>query len=284
MTTSPEPKHPGAPSALPDAVARLLRPLVRLLIRFGVTYPMLDAIVRRLYVEVAQHDLDGPGRALTDSGIHVLTGIHRKEIRRLRSESRAAQEVPAAVSLGAQVISTWVGRAPYVDPQGRPLPLPRTAPEGTPSFESLVAGLTKDVRPRAILDEWLRLGLVTVTAEDRIRLELAAYGPRQGLEERLFFFGRNLHDHMAAASINLAAEVPPFLDRSLHFDRLSPDSVKALEALGREQAMRLLLDLNREALRLAEADEGRSDASWRFNLGVYLYTADEAALEEEQRS
>ncbi len=42
-------------------------------------------------------------------------------------------------------------------PMRRPaLPLPRSGP--APSFDSLVASVTRDVRPRAVLDEWVSQG------------------------------------------------------------------------------------------------------------------------------
>ena len=75
------------PDMLLRPVRRLLRPLVRLLIKRGVTFPALADVLRSLYVEVAAHELLTEPRARTDSRISLLTGVHRKEIRRWRSET-----------------------------------------------------------------------------------------------------------------------------------------------------------------------------------------------------
>ncbi len=206
-----------------------------------------------------------------------MTGVHRKEIRRLRSENQDAAAVPDIVTIGTQIVARWLAIG---GGEGRALtPLPRTAPTGE-TFETLVASVTTDVRPRAVLDEWLSQGLVTLDPQDRVHLYTAAFIPRTGGEEHLFFFGRNLHDHIAAAAANIAAEgTPPFVDRSVHYDRLTPAMARRLEAEARTIAVRALLEINRTAISLLEQEgaEGHpepDDATGRFNFGVFVYRTD----------
>jgi len=277
-----EPPQAPPPEALIRPLARLLRPLVRLLMRSGVTFPVLSDLLRGLYVEVAQQDLLPDPRSQTDSRISLLTGVHRKEIRRLRLEPPAADETPEVVTLSSQIIGRWLGAAPWVDRQGAPLPLPRlVGAEAGPSFEALVESVTKDVRARAVLDEWLSQGIVALDAEDRVVLNADAFVPRPGRAEQLFYFARNLHDHIAAAAANISARgTAPFLDRSVHYDQLPADAARALEALGREAAQKMLVEINRAALRLTEAPPLPPGPTRRVNLGVYLYTEDEPHLDD----
>ena len=279
--SAPDPPRAPPPDQLLKPLGRLLRPLVRLLIRSGVTFPMLADLLRGLYVDVASRDLLPDDRARTDSRISLLTGVHRKEIRRQRSPDAEGGEAPAVVTLGSQIIARWLGTPAYADPSGTPRALPRTAPDG-PSFEGLVASVTRDVRPRTVLDDWIAQGIVSLDAEDRITLDTAAYVPGPGREEQMFFFARNLHDHIAAAAANVStAGRAPFLDRSVHYDRLGPDAAAKLEAAGRDAAQRMLLDVNRTALALVEAEEAAGPLppaapTRRVNLGIYLYAADES--------
>ena len=85
--SEPSPGAPGG-SQLHGPVARLLRPLVRLLIKSGVTFPALCDLLRELYVNVAEYDFALPDKSQTDSRVSLLTGIHRKEVRRLRGAGR----------------------------------------------------------------------------------------------------------------------------------------------------------------------------------------------------
>ena len=271
---------PALPSPLPaspliEAVALLLRPLVRLLIRAGITCPTLMDVLRGVYVDVAR-DMLPDGRARTDSRISLMTGIHRKELRRHREDGPAPTPLP--VTIGSQVAARWLGQPGLQDSAGNPLPLPRAATAGAPSFEALVEAVTRDVRPRAVLDDWLDQGLVVQDEQGCLILQARAFLPRAGGADQAFYFGRNLHDHMAAATANLAGP-PAYLDRSVHYDGLSPEAAAHLSAVARDAAERMLLDVNRAALAIAEADDlkaGDAPRECRVNLGAYLFDAGRA--------
>lgn len=260
------------------SLRRLLRPLVGLLIRGGVTFPVMVELLRGLYVEVALNDLLKDSRAQTDSRVSLMTGVHRKEIRRLRSLPAEAVAVPPVVTLSSQIIARWLGAQYYQDEAGTPLTLPRTAPEGEPSFEALVATVTSDVRPRAVLDDWLSQGIVIQQPDDTLRLNVAAYLPPPGQAAQLFYFTRNLHDHIAAASANmLAAGTPPFVDRSVHYDRLSPEAARKMAAAARVAAQTALLEVNRLAIDLTDGETPAGNARHRVNFGVYIYAEEDGA-------
>ncbi len=266
------------PDLLLRTLARLLRPLVSLLIRSGVTYPVTADLLRDLYVDVALRDILTDAKARTDSRVSLLTGVHRKEIRRQRATPGGDEGTPEVVTLSSQIIARWLGAAPWAGAGGVPVPLPRAAPDGAPSFDGLVASVTKDVRPRAVLDEWLTQDLVRLDAQDRVVLNVDSFVPRPGRDEQMFYFGRNLHDHIAAAAANVSAVAKaPFLDRSVHYDALPVAAAEQLEAMGREAAVRMLLDINRRAMELAEAHDPPTGPTRRVNLGVYLYAEDEAS-------
>jgi hypothetical protein len=263
-----------------QAARRLLRPLIALMMRSGLTFPVLVDTLRHLYVEIAVNDMLTDPQARTDSRISLLTGVHRKEIRRLRQLPAETRDAPDIVTLASQVVARWVGSARFVDAQGRPQPLPRISnqePGAHPSFDELVSSVTTDIRPRAVLDDLLGHGVIFVDAEDRIQLNAEAFIPRPGGEAQLFYFARNLHDHVAAAVSNISASgPPPFLDRSVHYDRLTPSQVQTLRDYARTAAMRLLLDVNRRAQELtAAAPASEPEQPQRINFGVYLFDEDE---------
>lgn len=204
-----------ASTALHNAVRRLLRPLVQLMINGEMTFPSFVDLAREVYVDVAVDDFGVGGQPGTDSRIAILTGIHRKAVRSLASRDRTLPGPPPTLALGAKVIAVWCSTPEYLEADGRPRPLPRSAAEGKPSLERLVASLSKDVRPRTILDEWLRLGVVELEG-DMVRLRTAGFVPSRGYEEKAYYFGRNLRDHIAAGAHNLTGQEPPLFDRSVY--------------------------------------------------------------------
>jgi hypothetical protein len=141
------------------------------------------------------------------------------------------------------------------------------------------------VRARSVLDEWVSQGIASLEPDDRVRLNVAAFLPAQGQDAQVFYFARNLHDHVSAAAANLTAgATPPFLERSVHYDRLSPEAIAQLEAAGREAAQAMLLDVNRKAIAIADADDAARatappDAAGaptrRVNIGVFVYVDDD---------
>ena len=99
---------PGAPPpALVQALRRLLQPLVRLLLRRQATYPFLASLLKSIYVELAEREFGIPGKAQTTSRVSLLTGIHRKDVKRLREQPANPDAPPGNVSLGAQLVLRW---------------------------------------------------------------------------------------------------------------------------------------------------------------------------------
>jgi hypothetical protein len=67
------------------AATRALRPMVKRLLEMGIPFGALEVRLRELYVEVAGSELALPARRQTDSRISLVTGINRKEVKRIRS-------------------------------------------------------------------------------------------------------------------------------------------------------------------------------------------------------
>jgi hypothetical protein len=260
----------GPPASLVKALRRLLRPLIRLMLAHQVTYTYLIGLLKVLYVEVAEQEFPVEGKAQTDSRVSLLSGVHRKDVKRLRHERVESDAAPPAVSLGAQLVARWTGLPEYLDADGKPRPLPRLGADG-PSFEQLVVSVSKDIRPRAVLDEWLRLGVAHLDERDRVWLNAAAFIPGKGFDEKAYYFGRNLGDHIAAGAHNLLGAGPPFLERSVYYDGLTAGSVRELAVMAEHVGMEALLAINRRAMELQRQDQGQGEL--RMNFGVYFFGA-----------
>jgi len=250
-----------------------------MLLRLGVTYPWLSKLLKEVFVEVADEDFRLGDKRQTDSRISLLTGVHRKDVKRLRPERRDQDLTPPTVSLGSQLVAVWIGSPEYLDSDGRPQPLPRHPADDGPSFEGLVESVSKDIRPRAVLDEWLRLGAAHIDEHDRVCLSVEAFVPDKGFDEKAYFLGRNLRDHIAAAAHNLAGLKPAFLERSVYYDELTPESVRELAQLAEETGMKALQAVNRRAMNLQERDRSKPDARHRINFGIYEHDTAAASAE-----
>lgn len=265
------------PSALVTAIRKLLRPLVRLMLAFQITYPFVINLLKSIYVEVAEEEFKVGNKRPSDSRVNLLTGVHRKDVKRLRSEPEEHSKIPRNISIGAELISVWLGSEQFIDANGRPLPLPlRTAANASNSttFDDLVELVCKqDIRPRVILDEWLNIGVAALDTENRVVLNTGAFTPERGFDEKAFFFGKNIHDHLSASTNNLLGHQPSYFDRSVYYDNLTSESIQHLNELANELGMRALTTLNKSALALQKKDQSKSGRDYRMNFGVFNYNA-----------
>ena len=262
---------------LKTAVLAILRPLVRYLIGEGWTYGALADALKMVYVaEASKHYGETDGRPLTDSRVSLLTGIHRKEVKRLRLLLEEHGERPMlrhGANMAAQVVAAWISMAEYTDPAGQPRSLPLRS-EASPSFEGLARRVKADMRPRAILDELGRVG-VAEEKEGVVRLLRHAYISALP-EDRVAFLGENVGDHLRSAVHNLEGG-ESFLERALYFDALP--AVVLEEA--RPEIYRMSERLLREAHQRLNAAESPEGPQRRLRLGVYYYEEDTAAGEGE---
>ena len=284
------------------AISKTLKPVVRLLLHYGIGYPQLIALLKRLYVRAAEEELNTVDKRVSDSRITLLTGVHRKDVARLRKESPEIQQEIAegysqdnpsdspndnTASLGARLVAEWMANPRFLQEEREdnpPAPLPFRDPEkrGRADFCELVETVCrKDIRPRSVLDEWQRLGIVSVS-DDIISLNTEAFAPKAGLAEKAYFFGRNIQDHVEAGASNLRGSAPPFFDRSVFYDQLSRDSVEELRALSALGASELLTKINARAhsLQMKDIANKTDSAQFRFNLGIFNYSTAQSQPEE----
>lgn len=265
---------PLAPRAsIVAALRRVLRPLVRLLVAQGITYPFLAAMLKSIFVETAASGFALGARRPTDSRLNLLTGVHRKDIRRLLREPAPEPAVPAGLTLGRRIVARWLADRAYADARGAPSALPRTPSQGGEhSFAALVESVSKNVRPRSVLDELVRLGVVEIDANDYVHLVTSGFVPGKELDAKAFYFGEALHDHLAAGAHNLENAGRPFFERSVYYDELSPAAVEALRAQAEKLAMDVLIDLNKRGMALEKEDPPAPDTRMRMRLGIYFYS------------
>jgi hypothetical protein len=259
------------PVPLLAALQRLLRPLVRLMLAHGIRFQAFCELLKSTYIQVAEEEFRLQDKKQTDSRISLLTGVHRRDVKRLRNERPAPSSLSVQASLSGQLLAKWSGQ--YVDALGVPLPLPRlTSKGGEHSFEALVRSISKDFRARVVLDEWLRQGIATLDKEDNVHLAADAFVSPQGFDEKAFYLGQNIHDHLAASVHNLSGASRPFLERCVYYDGLTAESVREYERFARATGMRALHAVNRHAIALQKRDEGNPDAVYRSNFGIYNFS------------
>ncbi len=209
----------GVKQAIASTLVRLLRPLMRVLLKNNISYGTFADIARWVYVDVAAREFRVPGRKQTISRIATITGLTRKEVKRLR-EMDAVDDLGAAerYNRAVRVISGWLKDPRFINGNGEPRILPFDG--GAESFSALVKAYSGDVPPRAILDEMRRAGIVEV--DDRqVRLLNRGYIVRKGEVEKFGIMGRDVSEFISTIHHNItSAPSDAFFQRKVSYDNI----------------------------------------------------------------
>ena len=263
-------------NALVAALFRLLRPLVRLLIRHGIPYGVMDDVVKQVYIDIASKEFRLPGRKQTTSRISILTGLSRKEVARLRRlDTLEDANTVAHFHRAARVISAWVREPEFHDVNGEPAPLPVEGDHA--SFGALVRRYSGDMPVRGMLDELLRVRAVAPLDDGRVRLLARSYVPADGEIEKLGILGTDVADLIATLDWNLrAAPGETYYQRKVQYDNLPSEVIPELHTLTRERAQALIEQLD---LWMAARDRDanptvQGTGRKRAMLGIYYFEED----------
>ena len=257
--------------ALSAATLRILRPLVRVLLRNGISYGTFADLAKWVYVDVATRDFAIPGRKQSVSRVSVLTGLSRKEVSRVQELARpddTAEE--ERYNRAARVIGGWLLDAAYQTKEAQPRDL--VFEDGEASFTTLVKKYSGDVPARAILDELLRVGNVKRQENGTLRLLSHAYIPQASEVDKLYILGADTSALISTIDHNLDPEVErKYFQRKVRYDNLPDEVLPDFRALSAEKAQQLLEEFNAWLAKRDRDINPSIDGTGRNMAGIGIY-------------
>ena len=230
-------------TALFQAVTRILRPLVRILLRNGVPFNAFAELAKQVYVEVAMNEFQLPGRKPSVSRTAVVTGLTRKDVSRLHDaelpEDRAGLE---RYNRAARVVAGWVRDADFQDGES-PARLPLDGEGAT--FAGLVRRYSGDMPARAVLDELQNVGTVRVDEDGRVHLLARSYVPAGDDVSKLDILGTDVAYLVETINHNLTGNAPYF-QRKVAYDNLPDEFVESFRGDAARQCQALIENLDRQ--------------------------------------
>ncbi|WP_088285560.1 DUF6502 family protein [Ideonella sp. A 288] len=273
MTLPPD-AAPSEQDLLLAALRRLMGPMARLAVARGVSHASLEELLKQALVDAADaaHPELPPHRRV--SRISTATGIHRREVTRLMQvlrEGRTEEALPRR-SRAREALAHWLATPCFCDARGLPRNLPRQGRES--SFEALAQAVTRDVHPRSLLDEMVRLGMVRHDpATDTVCLDADATTPKADAG-RLQFLGANVGDHLEGAVDNVLGDGRRHFERAVSATGL-PEAALAQIAERVNAQWQGLLQAMVPALEAAvAAGEQAPGPHRRVRIGLYAFDKD----------
>lgn len=275
------------------AILKLLRPLVRVLLKNGVSYGEFTELAKQSFVMTAELDYQPESRKQSVSRIAMMTGITRKEVSRIRG-TKQTQETPASgpqllspepYNRGVRIISGWNKDSIYHDHNGKPRMLPLEEKAG--SFAQLVKKYSGDIPARAALDELVRVGAVTIPKQGYVSLSHeGAYVPDNSQDAKVEILGNSVADLLGTLEHNLnATSNTTHLQLTTAYDNLPRSAVDAFRQLSRKDAKALLANVDRwlgQRDRDASSVNSTSDNDGRMRLGIGIYYIEEDMTSEKK--
>lgn len=274
---------PGRPALL-AATARLLRPLVRILLRNGIPHRTFAELSKRVFVELTADESGIQGRKQSISRVSILTGLTRKEVSRILSRPpHGDHDAADRYNRASRVISGWVRDRRFQDNRHRPAELRLEGPGRT--FSALVNRYSGDVPARAVLDELLRVGAVKRVGIRSLRLVQRAYLPRADEAGMLDILGTDVRDLISTIDHNMKNKGREALfQRKVAYDNLPSEIIQGLRRRTASRGQAWLEEMDRW---LARHDRDRNPSargSGRMRAGIGIYFFEEAVSEGGTKS
>jgi hypothetical protein len=264
--------------AVLSACRDFMRPIARLLIKNGIGYREFSDVCKATFVEVASTDHGIRGRKTNMSRVAVMTGLSRKEVKKIRDALAVGEsEMILRARRPELVLSAWHSDPDFITKNGAPLRIRYDGPG--PNFKNLVARVGGDIPPKAMLNELLRAGSVVQEGE-KLRAVSRSYIPEANDPETILVAGNAIHDLAWTINHNLGCQDPElrFFERRVYSEKLPGTQRPRFKKLAKEKSEVFLRDLNawlsaRESAAPAGTDTGldHSEPIPRIGVGIYFF-------------
>jgi len=266
-----------------NALFKLMRPLVKLLLRYGVSHSEFVEVLKRIYVDVAETEQEFrvEERKQSVSRISVLTGLNRKEVSRIQALPSDEEFEVTTHNRAAQVVNGWLRDNAYQNSSGDPIDLPLG---DTPvSFSTLVKTYSGDMPVRAVLDELIRVGVVKKLDSGMLSLLSSAYIPQKSDSEKLVLLGVSVADLLNTLEHNIPRPLEDSrLQLTLAYDNLPEEALEEFKKMSEEHAQKTLLLLNDWLSKQDRTVNPSVSGRGRYRAGLGMYYFEESINKEEK--
>lgn len=273
MSTQLAPRIAQFPVAIRFAAA-VLRPIVRTLLRLGISANEVNDLVRWLYVDEFYRRREfWHRRKPFGARAALLSGLSRKEVNRLSKIDTPDEAILTdQQNRAARVLAGWVNDRRFHE-NGQPAALPVESRDRIASFERLVQLYSGDLTTRTVLDELVRAGCVKMDSEGRACLVSQAYGPTSTPDDLLRSAGFGLQRLGETVDFNVANVAGP--ERRLQRvwrQRLIPvERVGDAKQLITEHAVESGRMLDQALARMAHTKPRPNQEYREVGMGIYYF-------------
>ncbi|HET6629321.1 MAG TPA: DUF6502 family protein [Woeseiaceae bacterium] len=266
------------------AYSKLLRPLIRILLRHGITYAELSEVVKTVYVSIAANEFRVPGKKMSKARIAIVTGLTRKEVQRI-SELDSKENLAPKTNLSriGRVLSGWHTDPDFTGPYGMPLEIRYDSDlPADVTFSKLVQRYSGDMTPRAMLDELVRVGAVVETDQGWFKVLRREYVPQMLDPDFLERVGRGVHNFVHTIEMNMQKAGPGKgrFERTVRPDSgLRTQDLPSFDQYVRQKGQAFLEDIDNWMTKLEQPKKG--DEVIQTGVGIYHFVVEDDEYDQK---
>lgn len=262
-------------NAVLSALFAALRPIARLLMKAGVGYREFAEVAKCAFVDVSTSDFGLRGRPTNISRVAVMTGLTRKEVKRLRDKISAGTEVESTKVIPlTEIIHQWHADADYLDERGKPLELPFDGAEL--SFASLVKKYGGDIPPGAMRTELKRVNAIEEKPDGTLIVERRHIRPVEVEKIVESALGQAVFGLASAINNNLdKKDQHGWIQRVATTTRIRSDDRARVRGISRDRAEEFITSIDDlfSAYETIYPDESPETEESVVGVGVYYFEA-----------
>jgi hypothetical protein len=253
---------------LTENALKVLRPLVRVMLRNGVSSGSFEEIVRKAYVDEAFLITATDRKKTTISDVSAQTGLSRKEVKRLNEQTIPySADVEQKYNRAVRVISGWINDDRFINTQGGARILPIDGKDY--SFAALVKLYSGDIPTKAMLNLLIAADCVRVK-NNTVQLTKHAYVPGKDPAELIQILGTDTNELINTIDYNLTtSESNRRYQRKVSSAVLNKNAVDEFKKISQDRSQALLEELDAWLSR-NEVKPGDENAGY-VSLGIYYY-------------
>ncbi len=258
------------------AFRSLMTPLIRILLRSGITFQEFGGVLKDVYVNVCAREMTLPGRKMTLSRVAIATGLTRREVAKIvRSEGKTQWGVWSNAGLAASVLEAWHSDPQFLAPYGYPRDLKIDGTDVVPTFEDLVRRFSSEVPHEVLIGELVRVGAARILEGGMyLRVLKRTYIPTDMTAEMIQIFSQAVRRYIETVDYNLGRRkgLEKRFDRMVYpDDGLRVVDVEIFQQEIREYLETVIQEIDQKSATYPRPERKKGEKSVQVGVGIYFY-------------
>jgi hypothetical protein len=239
----------------------------------GIGYREFAEISKCAFVDVATTDYGLRGRPTNISRVAVMTGLTRKEVKRIRDKiSTGMVATTLRVIPPAEILERWHSDPDYLDQNGRPLII--NFEGDAPSFTGLVKKYGGDIPPGAMRTELKRVGAVEESKDGSLIVKQRHFRPIDRNVQLERALGQAIHG--LGLTIDHNIDLPPencWVERIAYTTNIRKNDVGRVRRISQDRAAEFVESIDDlfSAYETIYSEDESNDGPGVVGVGVYYF-------------